>query len=338
MREMDRISSNFRQRTKQWASRIGKNDNFVLAVVLFALIGVMAAVTKGLSITQKNMMNVLWQSSIRGMGALGQACVVLSGGLDLSLGGVALFAGLLGSSLMTGSMHQNILGYILPTGLGILIVLLVATGFGLINGLSVSRVRIPALIATLAVWRITEGLGYQLSGGLTIHKLPAALELFGSATLFGVYVPVIIFIVSTVIVYLVLNYTPFGRSIYAVGGSPTSAWLSGIDVKRVQLFVYTISGFMAGMSSLIYTGRIMLATMETAKGLEIDSIIAVSIGGVSLMGGRGSVIGVFLGVLIFGVINNAVSILGAEPTTEGIVKGLIIFTAVAIDYKRRQTY
>jgi ribose/xylose/arabinose/galactoside ABC-type transport system permease subunit len=143
-------------------------------------------------------------------------------------------------------------------------------------------------------------------------------------------------IFAAVISYLVLSYTTFGRSVYAVGGNPVSAWLCGVNLKRIQLIVFIISGFLSGLAAIIMTGRVMSASMKSLTGLELDTIAAVCIGGISLMGGRGSLIGAIVGVLIIGVINNGLSILGASPAMQGIVKGTIIIAAVAVDYLRKR--
>jgi len=128
----------------------------------------------------------------------------------------------------------------------------------------------------------------------------------------------------------------FGRAVYAVGGNPASSWLSGINVRAIKLVVFMISGFMAGIAGVIFTSRVMSASMQSLEGLELDSIAAVCVGGVSLMGGKGNIIGVVLGVLIIGIINNGMSVMGAGPALQGIVKGVIIFIAVATDYLRRR--
>jgi len=200
----------------------------------------------------------------------------------------------------------------------------------------VSRVGIPALISTLGVWQITAGLAFRVTRGITVGDLPEGVRWWGSGTVLGLPVPVVIFIVVAVVAYFVLNYTTYGRAVYAVGGNPASAWLSGIKVKNVQFSVYAISGFFAGLAAFIMLGRSESGSTQLLRGLEIDSIAAATIGGVSLMGGRGTLIGMVLGVLIIGVVNNGLSVLFADPATTSIVKGSIMITAVVIDYMRRR--
>ena len=315
--------------------RFGRHENMVLVVVLIALIGGFSVLSKGLTSSAVNMMNILLQSSNRGVAAVGQAFVILSSGIDVSVGGVGLFCSLLGVVLMTES-SANIIGYPVSTYIVVLVMLLAGTGWGVVNGLSVSRIGMPALIVTLAVWQIASGLGFQISGGVSIGELPDNLAFLGSGIVAGIPVPVIFFIVVAAVSYFVLNHTTFGHSVYATGGNVISAWLSGIKVKKILLSVYVISGFLAGLTGVIMTSRVMSASMKTLVGLEIDSIAAVCVGGVSLVGGKGSLVGVVLGTLIIGVINNAMSVLAAGPAVQRILKGGVLFAAVAIDYMRRR--
>ena len=323
-------------RAREIARRVLRHENAVLIIVLIGLIGAISVVTRGLTLSRVNMMNVLLQSSIRGMAAVGQAFVILTAGIDLSVGGVGLMCSILGATLMTEKVGLSIIGHPIPLALGILVMLLAGLGWGAINGLSVSRIGMPALIVTLSMWIITTGVGFQLSQGQSVMYLPDGLAFFGRGRIAGVPIPVIVSIVVAAVGYFVLNYTTFGRSIYATGGNPVSAWLSGIAVKRILFSVYAISGFLAGLAGVLMTARLMTASMATLVGLEIDTIVAVTVGGVSLFGGRGSIIGVVVGTLIIGVVNNAMIILGATPDTQGIVKGAIIITAVAVDYIRKR--
>ncbi len=278
---------------------------------------------------------MLLQSSIRGVASVGQAFVILSAGIDVSVGGMGLFCTVLGASIMTSSF-MNVVGDPVPMIIALPIMVLAGIGWGAVNGTMVSRIGMPPLIVTLGMWEITKGAAFQTGSGQSIGFLPEGLLFFGGGRIAGVPVPVIIFIVVAIIGYWVLSYTTYGRSVYAVGGNPVSAWLSGINVKRILFSVYVISGFLAGLAGVIITGRVMSASMISLQGLEIDSIAAATVGGVSLSGGKGSLFGVVFGVLIIGVVNNSMSILGAGPAVQGIVKGAIILIAVAVDYIRRQ--
>lgn len=322
---------------KAMARRLVRTENAVLVIVLVALIAGIAGFTKGLTLRPVNMMNILLQSAIRGVAAVGETFVILTAGIDLSVGGVGLMTSVLGASLMTETTYMNIVGHQMSPVAVVPIMLAAGLGWGVANGISVSRIGMPALIVTLAMWEITKGSAFHIGEGCSIMFLPESMAFFGKGVVGGVPVPVIIWIAVSVVAYFVLQYTTFGRSVYAVGGNPVSAWLSGINVRKIQLLVYSTAGFLSGLAGVLITGRIMSASMGTLHGLEIDVISAVVIGGVSLFGGRGSMIGTVLGVLIIGVINNGMSVMGADPAMIGIIKGAIIFAAVAIDTIRRRS-
>ena len=324
-----------RATTKDISKRFFKHENTPLLFVLIALILVMGYITGGKTLSFANTKNTLLLSSIRGIGAIGQGMVILTAGIDVSVGGNAMFCSVLGAGVMATNW-QNIIGNPLPIGLGALIMLVAGLGWGAVNGTLVSRVGIPALISTLGLWQITTGAGLAVSGGHDTGWQPEGLAWFGSGNIAGVPVPVIIFIVVAIIAYFVLNHTTYGRSVYATGGNPVSAWLSGVDVKRVFFSVYAVAGFLAGLAAFTMLGRMMFASNRSLEGLEIDSIAAATVGGISLMGGRGTLLGVVLGTLIIGVVNNAMTVLSADPATSGIVKGAIIILAVVIDYIRRR--
>lgn len=321
---------------KDIAKRVFRQENTVLITVLVALIAVFGFASEGLTVTRVNMTNVLLQSSTRGVAAIGQAFVILTAGIDVSVGGMALFCVVLGMSMMTSEMYMNIIGFQASPYLGILAMIFGGIGWGAINGVSVSRIGMPALIVTLAVWQITTGFSFTVCQGRTVVFPPESMMFFGQGRILGVPVPIIIFISVAIVGYFVLSYTTYGRSVYAVGGNPVSAWLSGIDTKKILLSVYLISGALAGLAGVIMVGRTMSGCMRSMKGLEMDSIASATVGGCSLFGGRGSLIGVVIGALIIGVVNNSMSVLGAGPDAVNIVKGAIIFTAVAIDTVRRR--
>lgn len=326
----------YRNTAREIAKRFFRHENAILVVVLIALIGGMAVVTKGLTASRVNIFNILLQSSIRGVASVGQALVVLSAGIDLSVAGVGLFCATLGSTLMTLDPTISIVSNPYSIYTAIPIMLLVGACWGVINGSTISRLGMPALIVTIAMWEVSKGAAFVLNRGRMIHPLPDNLAFLGAGNVAGVPVPVIIFIAVAVIAYFVLYHTTFGRSVYAVGGNPVAAWLTGINVKNVLFTLYVISGFLAGLAGVIMTARCMSSSMQTLSGLELDTIASVFIGGISMTGGKGNLIGVIIGVLIIGVINNAMSVLGAGAAIQSVVKGAIIIIAVAIDCLRRR--
>lgn len=333
---MDKSGINKSSQDYRTVKQLMKHENSVLLLVLIGLIGVMSVVTRGLSTARVNMGNVLVQSAVRGTASVGQAFVILTSGIDVSIGGIGLFCSLLGASLMSSQEGRNIVGEPVPVYIGIAVMLLVGMAWGSINGSLVSRVGVPAIVVTLGMWEVLKGASFQLAGGMSISMLPDNFAYIGKGDLFGVPIVVIIFIIAATIGYFILTHTIFGKCIYATGGNPVGAWLSGIKVKNIKLLVYIISGFLGGLSAVLMTARITSASSTSLAGLEIDSISAVAVGGVSLSGGRGNLIGVIIGVIIIGVINNAMNILGAMQDTQGIVKGAILITAVVIDIIRRR--
>lgn len=336
MTEITERPRSIHDHAKDIARRFFKHENGTLFLVLLALIGTVAFVTKGLAVSRANIANVLLQSSIRGVASVGQAFVILTAGIDLSVGGVGLLASVLGAALMTRTTYMNLVGFPMSVLVVVPIMILAGTIVGLINGVMISRVGMPALIMTLGVWQVAKGVGFAICQGSSIGRLPDSIAFLGAGNISGIPTPVIVFVCVALIGYFILNHTSFGRSVYAVGGNPVSAWLSGINTRNIIFAVYVISGFLAGLAGVMITGRVLSASMRSLVGLELDTIGAVSIGGVSLMGGRGNLMGVIIGVLIIGVINNGMSILGAGPDMKDIAKGVIIITAVAIDILGRR--
>ena len=324
------------QTAKDFARRIFRHENAVLVLILIGLVAGMGIITKGLTTSRANFFNILLQSSIRGIASVGQALVVLSAGIDLSVAGVGLFSATLGSTLMTLNPEVSIVSNPYSMYTAIPIMLVVGAAWGVINGLGVSRLGVPALIMTLATWEISKGAAVLLNKGRIIHPLPDNLAFFGSGTIGGVPVPVIIFIVVAVIAYFALYHTIFGRSVYAIGANPIAAWLTGIKVDDVLFVLYGVSGLLAGLAGVVMTARTMSTTMQTLYGLEMDTIASVFIGGISMTGGKGNLIGVIIGVIIIGVVNNSMSVLHAGAPIQVMVKGAIIIGAVAADILRRR--
>lgn len=310
--------------------RILRNENFALFVILLLLILTVSVATNGIFLRSQNLMNVLLQSSVRGIVTVGMTFVILTAGIDLSVGGVAILVACLGATLISDSYVG------LPLGLGIILMLAIGIGVGAVNGLSISRIRMSPLIVTLAVWQIAEGAAYQVTNrGATIIGFPNSFSYLGQGDILNVPIPTILFISIAVLGYLILHHTSFGRSVYAVGGNEMSAWLSGINTKRIICCVYLIAGICAAIGGIITISRLMCASVTIIGGLELDAIAATVIGGVSLMGGKGTLVGAMIGVLVIGVINNGLNIIGVNPAVHSITKGSVIFLAVAIDVLRR---
>ena len=324
------------------ARRVIRHENAALGIMLAAIIGALALATGGKSIRISNMKMVVVEGATMGIGAIGQMFVLLTGGIDLSVAGMAFGTSALGSAMMTTQLWQNILvknsilGYTEAASIwvGVPAILAMGVGLGLISGLFVSRIGIPPFIATLGMWQIAHGIGFLITGGFTIVRMVDPLRFFGQRFIYGFPVAGIIWIVVGVVVYFVLHHLNYGRAVYASGGNPIMAWLSGINVKATQLSVYMISGFMAALGGLIRTGRVMSVSYSSFDFLELQTIASAVIGGVSLFGGKGTVIGVVLGALVISVVLNGMTILRADPFLESLILGVIVIAAVAVDYWR----
>ena len=298
-----------------------------LIVILLGLVVLFSILTSGNFLSRSNIMNILLQSSVRGIAAVGMTFVILKGGIDLSVGGMATLIGCIGAWLMTKSVSPVIT---------IPLMLLLGCFLGALNGLAVSRWKMAPFIVTLASWQVFEGAAYQFThGGQTIYGLPKKFSIIGQGYLAAIPVPVIIFVIVAIFGFFILHHTTYGRKIYAVGGNETSAWLSGINTKRIVLSVYIVAGICAGIAAIVTVSRIMCATVAMSIGLELDAIAAVVIGGISLQGGQGFIVGAIIGALIIGVINNGLNLAGVDPYIQDIVKGAIIFTAIAVDSLRK---
>lgn len=273
-----------------------------------------------------NIINILRQVSINGLLAIGMTYVILAGGIDLSVGSVVAFSGVVAASLVTGDVNT-------PVFLAVIIGTLAGTILGFINGLIIARFNVAPFVATLAMMSIARGLTMVYSNGSPIGRLSAEFKYIGGERILGIPIPVIILLSVFIIAYLILIKTKFGRYIYAVGGNETSALVSGINVNRVKIGVYTISGMLAGLAGVILAARVSAGLPQAGTAYELDAIAAVVIGGTSLAGGRGRLWGTLIGVLIIGVLNNGLDLLNVSSYYQMIVKGVIIVIAVMFDSK-----
>ncbi|MFB0919650.1 MAG: ABC transporter permease [Oscillospiraceae bacterium] len=282
------------------------------------------SITADRFLTAGNLIGMLLQVTNIGIVAIGGMFVILTGGIDLSAGSMTALVGL----LMAGFCVDN--GF--PVVVAILMGFAAGIGLGFLNGLSVTRLRLSPFIVTLAMQSMLRGLANVYSMGTTIYGMPDSFNFVGGASLFGIIpVPVILLVVLFIIGHLVLSKTVFGHQVYAVGGNREAAYLAGINVKRVEMITYVIAAAMTSIAALVLTGRLAAALPTAAEGLEFSAISAIVIGGGSLSGGKGNMLGTFIGVLIIGVLNNGLSLLNISPFWSKFAQGLIIFVAVLID-------
>ncbi|WP_376788991.1 ABC transporter permease [Thermoflexus sp.] len=274
-------------------------------------------------LTPSNLLNVALQSSILAVVALGMTLTIISGGIDLSVGSVVAFTG----AMTAGLMVRN--GW--PVGGAILAGLVAGLALGLLNGALVVYGRLVPFIATLSTMAIARGLTLVYTRGYPISGLPEAFTFLGTGDLLGIPMPVLLMGAVALGVSLLLNHTPWGLHLYAVGGGEDLAWLSGVRVKRVKGVVYGMSGLLAGLGGILLTARLWSAQPNVGVGLELEAIAASVLGGASLSGGYGSVSGTLVGALVMGTVGNGLNLLEVPSYHQQIIKGLVFIFAVGLD-------
>ena len=294
---------------------------------VIALIILMAVITiiNSNFLTANNLLNLLLQVTSNALIAFGMTFVILTGGIDLSVGSIlalssALTAGLLGSGM--------------PVILAILISLILGCILGMMNGLLISYGKLAPFIVTLATMTIFRGATLVYTNGNPITKGLSDTFLFqflGQGYIVGIPFPVIIMFIVFIVLYVLLHKTAFGKSVYAIGGNEKAAYISGVKLNKVKIIIYSISGIMASISGLIITSRLSSAQPTSGASYEMDAIAAVVLGGTSLSGGKGRILGTLIGALIIGVLNNGLNIIGVSAFWQQVVKGVVILIAVLID-------
>jgi len=294
-------------------------------ILAFFIIVVALSIFSPVFLTVNNIINVIRQTSIYGIMAVGMTFVILTGGIDLSVGSVLGLSGAICAGMLKAGN---------PIPIVVLATLGVGIACGFASGTFITKARITPFVVTLGMMSIARGLTLIYTKGYPISGFSAGFRLIGGGYILGLPIPIIIFLVIVVIAYVVLTQTKLGRYTYAIGGNEETVRLSGINSNFYKTLVYVISGATAGLSSLILTSRLNSAEPVAGSGYEMDVIAAVVIGGASLKGGRGSVWGTFIGSLLIGVINNGMNLLGISPYFQQVVKGLIIIGAVWLDQLR----
>ncbi|WP_102959010.1 ABC transporter permease [Mangrovicella endophytica] len=307
---------------------------FIAFLILVAIL----SVSNPYFLTAGNISNVLLQTSINGVLAIGMTFVILTRGIDLSVGSVVALAGIVSASFATTSATAMVPGGPYPVALALAVGILVGVVSGAIVGVIVSRFAVPAFVATLGMLSAARGATLIYGGGRPVPALLPEFRWIGTGNVFGIPMPVVILIVVFALSWWVLARTRFGRYIYAVGGNPHAAKTSGIDVTRTRFVVYVISGGLAGLAGMILSARTGSALPQAGIAYELDAIAAVVIGGTSLSGGVGRVTGTLIGALIIGVMNNGLDLMGIQSYYQQILKGALIVGAVMLDQKRNQGF
>jgi len=321
--------------TMNWDPKLIIKKYGIVIVLILMIIGLSIAQPAFLSST--NIFNVLTQSAIFGIMALGLTFVIISKGIDLSVGSVLAFAGVVSASLAqaanaTGKYFPNLAE--MPVIVPILAALLIGGLSGAVSGLLIAKTRIPAFIATLGMMTVARGFALIYSGGKPISTLIPSINALGGKIFDIIPVPVIIYFITIIISSVLLNKTRFGKNVYAIGGNITAAEVSGVNVPKNLVLIYTYSGLLAGLAALVFAGRVGSVHPGAANGYELTAIAATTIGGTSHSGGIGTVWGAFVGALVLAVLRNGLTLLNVDAYWQQVAEGLIIVGAVIVDMRK----
>ncbi|WP_238933427.1 ABC transporter permease [Brevibacillus choshinensis] len=287
-----------------------------------ALIVIVLSIINSDFLTISNIFNVLRQISINALIAFGMTFVILTGGIDLSVGSMLALASAITAGLMASGMD---------TWLAVLIGLLAGVVMGAINGVIITKGKVAPFIGTLATMTVFRGLTLVYTEGRPITGLNPDFAMLGKGFFLDIPMPVIWMLISFAILYFILRHTTFGRHVYALGSNEEATKLSGISTGKVKVLVYSISGLFAALSGIILTSRLNSAQPTAGTSYELDAIAAVVLGGTSLSGGRGWIVGTLIGAMIIGVLDNGLNLLNVSSFYQSVVKGAVILIAVLLD-------
>jgi ribose transport system permease protein len=308
------------QQTSTTKSRLSWLWSEYSVIIAFLIIFIAASVLNPRFLDLNNQLNILMQVSIIGIVALGMTVVMLSGGIDLSVGSVLVFVG------VVSVLALNATGSIF---VAIITALVVGSFAGFLNGLMVAKGRIASFIATLGMMAAARSIALYIAEGGSISGEVSGFTAIANSNLWIFDFPVIIFFVMTALVYVLMHKTRFGRYVYALGSNEKAALLSAIRVDRVKIGIYSLVGLLVSVAAIIETSRLnSISSSSSGVQYELDAIAAVIIGGTRMTGGRGKIMGTFFGVLILGILNNMMNLMNVSPHLQGFVKGLIIIIAV----------
>lgn len=297
-----------------------------ILLILIAMCLALSLAVGNKFLSASNIISVVRQFSFYGILATGMLFVILTGGIDISVGSVFALSGVIASMAIT---KANI-----PVAIGVLLGLLVGAFMGYINGFCVTVLRLPPMIATLGMMSIARGVAYTVTGGYPIGSLPDSFKFIGLGVLFSIPMPIILMVVLAAIAIFVLKKTVIGRRIYAIGGNEEGARISGVRVNRIKRLVYAVCGFTAAVSGITMAARLGVGQSTAGQGYEMDAIAATVIGGASLSGGAGSIVGAIIGAAIMGVLRNGLVLLDVSAYWQQTVIGIVIILAVALDNLR----
>ena len=304
------------------------NIGIIIALVAMFIFLTVFPTTRSTFLTPKNMFNILRQNASNLFLATGMTMVIILGGIDLSVGSVIALSGVVAAGC--------VVNFGLPEAVGFIAAIAVGAAVGLFNGFIICKTDIPPFIVTLAYMNITKGIALVLTGGAPIRCMTDAFKFPGAGYVGPVPTPVILMFIIFILAALMINKTQLGRHIYAVGGNVQAAKFSGISVQKVKFIVYAYTGVMAGIAGVVIASRLYSGQPTAGDGAEMDAIASVVVGGTSMSGGSGRIGGTLIGVLIIGVLNNGLNLMGVDSNFQYIVKGLVILLAVYVDFLRNK--
>ncbi len=307
---------------KKTIKSILSSNKLALIIILVAIVALFS-ILSDVFLTSKNMLNVFRQISMIGIAAAGMICVLLTGGIDLSVGRIVSLVNILCAYLMV-NMGVN-------WGAACLISLFAATIVGLINGFLISYCKMLPFFTTLCTMYVLQGVSYLMCNGIPIYGFDEGFSFLGQGYVGRIPFPVVLMIFILAVAWFVLEKTYFGRHLYAMGGNEEAAALSGVRIRPIKMLVYGINGFFAGLAGIVWLSRLNSGQPVTGNGFEFDVISAIVLGGVSVSGGEGDIPGALLGVLIIGLLNNGLVIVGTSEYVQLIIKGFVLLFAVLLD-------
>jgi ribose/xylose/arabinose/galactoside ABC-type transport system permease subunit len=298
-----------------------KISGYIIVLAILLECAVFAAIAPAF-FSFENLVNVALSIAVIGILAVGMTFVILTGGIDLSIGSVVALGGVL-AAILAKQTDSVALGFAAALAVGIFA--------GAFNGAATAYFRVPPFVVTLALLTIARGLAFILSEGRSIGNLPESFGWFGKTAVFGVPLSVVLMLATFAAGWFVLRHTTFGRYVYAVGGNAEATFLAGINVKAVTFWVYVLNGFLVGLAAIVLASRLSAGVPNSGFQYELDVIAAVVVGGTSLTGGRGSVVSTFFGAIFIGILNNGLNLASVDPYMQKIVLGVVILLAVLID-------
>ncbi|RGD63682.1 ABC transporter permease [Lachnospiraceae bacterium OF09-6] len=309
---------------KEQGKKVNWGDMGII-LTLIAMIIFFSVVTKSF-LSAKNFANIARQISITGICSVGMTMVILTGGIDLSIGSVIGFTSAV-AALMMSNGQPIILASVVSLALGVII--------GVINATCINYLQIPAMIATLGTQISLRGAVYLVTGGMPVYGLPESFKVLGQGSIGIIPISMIIMVIVFIIGYIILNKMVFGRKIYGIGGNAETARLSGVNVKKEIYKIYMLVGFFGSLAGLILMSRVNSGQPSAGDGYEMDIITAVVLGGVSVSGGEGKITKVIIGVIFMGVLANGMMMMNINEYWQRVVKGLVLLAAVAVDIRTK---